>query len=146
MTGAEVIIKKDNLFILGKVRHDGADCLCFFNPGILFEEVETIWAEFLEFRKEKYNDPSPEWDYPPDQDPDDETEPPRYSEGFRILLLDSRNIKTWGDITNIIHTELKKSDPHHPYNCGYGDYYLFINFDRGIIQLCTNYDKTILAI
>lgn len=121
MTGATVIIRKNNLIIMGKVRHSGYDVEEFFGPTIFTVPFESLWPEYLKWRRKDFT--------PIDLASEIRTS---FDAGFRITI--SKEPKTWTELMYITHKAIETTNPNDGYLCGYTDYVLFIDYNKKIVQ------------
>ena len=121
MTGATVIIRKNNLIILGKVRHSGCDVEDFFGPTIFSVPFESLWPRYLKWRRRRFT--------PIDLRCEIVTS---FDTGFRITI--SKKPKTWTELMEILYTAIDIIDPDDGYLCGYEDYVLFIDYNKKVVQ------------
>ena len=122
MTGATVIIRKNNLIIMGKVRHSGYDIFEFFGPTIFSVPFESLWPEYLKWRRKNFT--------PIDLASEIRTS---FDTGFKITI--SKTGKTWKELMEITHDAIENIDPNDGYMCGYTDCVLFINYNKKTVQL-----------
>jgi len=123
MTGATVIIRKNNLIIMGKVRHSGYDVEKFFGPTIFSVSFESLWPRYLKWRRKDFN--------PIDLGGEIKTS---FDTGFRITA--SKIPSTWEKLIDMLHNLIYVMDPDDGYLCGYDDHTLFVNFNKRTIQKC----------
>jgi hypothetical protein len=123
MTGAEVLIKKGNSVVLGKVRHSGYGVKDFFKGKKIFNIDHTeLWKKFLEFRRKDYSDIS--------LGSEIQTE---YDEGFCNVFLEEPIITDddkFLNVVELIENLIKSCDPQDGYLCGYTDYMVLVDYDK----------------
>lgn len=129
MTGATILIKQGNAFLLGKVRHTGYDVKKFFYGTHPFTttSMSEIWQNYLTFRRKDYSADSLKSEIITD-----------YDEGFCHEFLEEPEIKTvddFLDVTYRIECLIKSCNPHDGYLCGYSDYFVLVNCETKDIMI-----------
>lgn len=130
MTGATILIKQGNAFLLGKVRHTGYDVKEFFYENIPFTttSMQEIWKNYLTFRRKEYNEDSLKSEIITD-----------YDEGFCHEFMEEQpQIKTideFFDITHKIEELIRSSNPDDGYVCFYSDYLVFVDCETKDITI-----------
>ena len=129
MTGASILIKQGNVFLLGKVRHTGYDVKKFFYGTKPFKtnSIHEMWKNYLTFRRKDYSEDSLKAEIISD-----------YDDGFCQEFLEEQEVKTVDDFLNVtykIECLIRSSNPDDGYLCGYSDYLVFVNCDNKEITI-----------
>lgn len=134
MTGAEWIIVKGKKAVLGKVRHDGMDCLDWLKQmsgSKLFRmKLNDVWKAYWAWRQNNWKKFDEKYDPKVDGSPfvsaaSDETDSNYQVGGFPFDIPQGMK-KNFKKLYVFAHTKIPQDDD---FQCGYGDYEVFINLD-----------------
>ena len=127
MTGAEVIIKKGRWVCLGKVRHTGYDVKDFFKKSVFKTKPEELWDKYLKWRRKDYNETSLLSEIITD-----------YDSGFSTVFSKNIKVNTVDDFYNLktqIEDLIRSASVSDGYLYGYGDYLVFVDYNKKEIQM-----------
>jgi hypothetical protein len=123
MTGAEVLIKKGNSIVLGKVRFDGYDVKDFFKGKKIFNiDHLELWKKYLEFRRKDFSDVCLKSEITTE-----------YDNGFCNVFVKEPviiDIDEFNSVVKHIESLIESSNPEDGYLCGYTDYMVLVDYDK----------------
>ncbi len=134
MTGATVVIKKNNDFYVGKVRHSGYDVDDFFkiidddadedDTGIFTHAPEDLWDEYIKWRRGSMSGLSIGCEIITNHD-----------HGYHFNAVPPagsvQSLFDWAVLE--AETQIELSDPDDGMLCGYEDYGLVVDYDNNTL-------------
>lgn len=133
MTGAEVIIKKGDIYILGKVRHSGYDVEEFFKKPDLFDiPFDDLWTSYLTWRRKGFSDISLGAEIETNFDKGYQTQftdKPEIKPHLEKYINSNYYWKSFEDVLGRFHNLIEQIDEEDGLTCSYGDFQYYIDYD-----------------